>query len=818
MGRAVERVAITLALAWVSGVAVEAQAASWQGERPTARAEWARPDPCERLAAAKKKKAKGKKKVKAAPDIPEPTPAPAPEPTPAAGKNGTTTPAGGTGAAKPGTTSGAVLDLSDIKTDGGDAAAKQQLLKAPEQPKADDKKAKKGGGAGFDFGGGVSIDLGGGDAIDFGGDLGSFDVQINISSAERERVEKAMGMMTDEDYAKAALEFSYFLKDQKFAEFKQESEYQLAKALYKLGFLDGALKRFKTILEQGPSHVRYKKSVEWLFFISRKVADETPVLAELARFRNVTFPKAYRNEYRYLLSKYLFVQAQRFEADRLQLEQVARGKKSTDGIDFGALAEASKSDGFDFSKATSGGLDFSAVGGGESGGMDFGAVGSGGGGGMDFGGGSSGGGGMDFGAPAGGGKPSGGGGGGFDFGGGGADSKGGFDFGAQGGGAQGGGAQGGGAQMVREAAPQTAKEAAEQGLNLIGQVDKESKFFPRARYLEGLLAFFDGQDTKAVAAFQDVVRVLNPRAGARLDPKLREMAFLSLARIHYGHKQFDKSVYYYDQIDRDSENWLTALFEASWAYYRRGDFEKALGNLLTLHSPFFEREYFPESQMVKAIIYFEACRYAETRDIVDRFIDRFTAVMKAIDKIAQSQDAPELLYERIAQLQKEAALNQDDVTSRVVSLALNDSDIRTARKVVLQVNEQLELWRKSSESFRQSRLGEDLNTELKDGLAARTREAGEITRRKFEAELYALKGLLAQALRIKIEVARSERDSIEKKMRNEATGDELVPATARTVVDDEHVYWPYEGEYWRDELGTYELDFTQCRPLAAGGS
>ena len=94
--------------------------------------------------------------------------------------------------------------------------------------------------------------------------------------------------------------------------------------------------------------------------------------------------------------------------------------------------------------------------------------------------------------------------------------------------------------------------------------------------------------------------------------------------------------------------------------------------------------------------------------------------------------------------------------------------------------------------------------------------AGEVTRRKFEQELYDLKSLLAQAVRIKLEVVRAEREALERKLRNEASEDDLVPATARTVVGDEHLYWPYEGEYWRDELGTYELDFTMCRPLASG--
>jgi tetratricopeptide (TPR) repeat protein len=712
----------------------------------------------------------------------EPTPATGAPTAPAAPGAGATQAGSGTAGAPAG---GAVLDLSNLKTD--DAAAKQELLQATPEKKPEEKKAKNKKGGGFDFGGGAAVDLGGKDAIDFGGDLGGFDVQLNVSSAERQRVDKAMAMVADENYAGAALEFAYFLQDPKFAEFKQESEYQLAKSLYKLGFLDGSLKRFKAILEQGPTHARYKKSVEWLFFISRKTADETPVLAELARFRNVTFPKAYRNEYRYLLAKYLFVQAQRFESDRMTEIELARGKKSTDGIDFGALAEASKSDGFDFSQAAGSGLDFSAAAADNSGAMDFGSGSASAGGGMDFGGGSSGG---------------------FDFGGGGGNAAGGFDFGA--------GAKTAQGTPVRNAAPSNEQEAVAQGLDFVTQVDRESKFYPRAKYLEGLLDYIEGRDPQAVTAFQEVVRVLNPRIGVRLDPKLREMAFLSLARIHYGHKQFDKAVYYYDQIDRDSENWLTALFEASWAYYRRGDFEKALGNLLTLHSPFFEREYFPESQLVKAIIYFEACRYQETRSIIDRFIDRYTAVMKAIEKIAKSQEAPELLYERIAQLQKEAAQSQDDVTARVVSLALGDSDIRTARKVVEQVNEQMELWRQMPDNFRVSHLGTDLSSELKDELGVRAREAGEVTRRKFEAELYQLKGLLAQAVRIKIEVVRAERESIERKMRHETASDELIPATARTVVDDEHLYWPYEGEYWRDELGTYELDFTMCRSAGAG--
>jgi hypothetical protein len=236
-----------------------------------------------------------------------------------------------------------------------------------------------------------------------------------------------------------------------------------------------------------------------------------------------------------------------------------------------------------------------------------------------------------------------------------------------------------------------------------------------------------------------------------------------------------------------------------------------------LHSPFFEREYFPESQIVKAIIYFEACRYEETRGIVDDFLARFTKVMKEIEKIAQSKEAPEQLYEKIRSLQSVSSEKEDDVTTRVVNLALSHDDIKRARDVVRQVEEEIALWNEMPEEYKSSKVGREVLEELKNLSAERARQAGEATRKVFEAELYELKGLLAQALRIKLEVARAERNVIEKRLAGEASGEEIVAAVPRIVVDDEHQYWPYEGEYWRDELGTYELDFSMCRPVAAAG-
>jgi hypothetical protein len=93
----------------------------------------------------------------------------------------------------------------------------------------------------------------------------------------------------------------------------------------------------------------------------------------------------------------------------------------------------------------------------------------------------------------------------------------------------------------------------------------------------------------------------------------RDLAFMQLARIHYGARQNRYALYYYAKIERGKPQWLEALFESAWANYRIGQYEQALGNLITLSSPFFRDEYFPEALILKAVIYYENCRYASRR-------------------------------------------------------------------------------------------------------------------------------------------------------------------------------------------------------------
>ena len=150
------------------------------------------------------------------------------------------------------------------------------------------------------------------------------------------------------------------------------------------------------------------------------------------------------------------------------------------------------------------------------------------------------------------------------------------------------------------------------------------------------------------------------------------MAFFSLARIHYQFQQFRYAIFYYERIDRDSEAWLDALFESSWAQFRLGEYEKALGNLITIQSPFFVDEDYPETHILKAITFYENCRYPESRVFLDQFKAKYGGVITAIEALIDEHDSHAALYEHLIGIEKELAdgAQADDETRKMTRRSL----------------------------------------------------------------------------------------------------------------------------------------------------
>ncbi len=365
-----------------------------------------------------------------------------------------------------------------------------------------------------------------------------------------------------------------------------------------------------------------------------------------------------------------------------------------------------------------------------------------------------------------------------------------------------------------------ADKAYEEVKRLCLLIPKGDLFYARAKYLEGLSYFRENKLETALASMKDVVReTRTAAAGAKASEvrngqTLRELAFMQLARTHYGAKQNRYAIFYFSKIERGGPQWLEALFESSWANYRIGQSEQALGNLITLSSPFFRDEYFPEALILKAVIYFENCRYREALSIIEDFERIYGPVQEELERLVQkNMEATEYftVFEDVRKKNKsgEKKTNTDEILERILNLALTDKDLKKTVDSITELEGEIDSFGSKSDTFKYSNLSKSLIESLKVARTELLKKAGIMAKGKLDFELSQLKTMRGNGIRIHYETTSKEKDFLEQQL-GVGGQKEIVKSYQYSVaVSDEELYWPYVGEYWRDELGTYQYTLTK---------
>lgn len=360
-------------------------------------------------------------------------------------------------------------------------------------------------------------------------------------------------------------------------------------------------------------------------------------------------------------------------------------------------------------------------------------------------------------------------------------------------------------------------------------IPKSDPFYPKAKYLEGLSYFRENKLEAALESMKEVVRATRSEEGrgetaeARNLKNLRELAFMQLARTHYGARQNRYAIFYLQKVERGGQQWLESLFEASWAHYRIGQYEQALGNLVTLSSPFFRDEYFPEALILKAVVYFENCRYRESLSIIEDFENIYGPVQEELNTlVAKDMEATEY-FNVLDEVRKKNKAGQvkkgsvDEILERILNLALTDKDLKKTVDSIGELEGEIDSFGGKSDAFKYSNLSKALIEQMKAQREGLIKKAGIMAKAKLDFENGQLKTLRANGLRIKFETTDREKEFLTELL--QAGGQkQIVKDYKYTVaVSDDQLYWPYVGEYWRDELGTYQYTLTKgCIERSSG--
>jgi len=338
-----------------------------------------------------------------------------------------------------------------------------------------------------------------------------------------------------------------------------------------------------------------------------------------------------------------------------------------------------------------------------------------------------------------------------------------------------------------------ARAELERAREIAGQVPAGDAAEAEAREVSALAALAAGDTAAAEQQFEAVAR-LAPRGAER-----RENALLQLARLAYARGDDARSQAMYARVSRAAPQWLDALFESSWSHFRRGEDEKALGNLLTLHAPFFQGRYFPESHVLKALVLYENCRYADARRALRDFEARYRPVHDGLAQALQVMPTAQAAVDAVASGTLLARL-PEPARAEVVRL-LGTPELALSLRQVTALGAELDSVDRRSAAFRGSALASAVVPQVRSSRLDLLQRTGERARSAVADERGELRELLGQSLRLDFEIAGREKELAAAPPAESSVSQRRPPAQ----IEDDEELWPFQGEYWRDELGSYRF-------------
>ena len=340
------------------------------------------------------------------------------------------------------------------------------------------------------------------------------------------------------------------------------------------------------------------------------------------------------------------------------------------------------------------------------------------------------------------------------------------------------------------------------------QVSEKSDLYTRAKYFSGVIANKQGKLKTAVRAFTEVAQV---KASAQtlqeleeLD-RLRDLSLLNIARIYYGLAQYDQANTYFATVPRNSRYWPESLFESAWANFLLNDLNLSLGQLLTLESPFYRNdEFIPEATVLRALTFFNLCEY----DDVDRLLLDFDAQYKPMH-----QEMKDFLKQYSTEEGKKLA---DQAYDRYFGDKPADTVLPKSLFVHLLRDQELagivthlELMEREEALIDQQKaqwkdvVGEKLHKIIAEDRERLKRRAGLALLQEMVRMTNYLGDLLTQSEIIRFEVVDARRGILLYKAQNTDLLDTSKGLDLDFAVSTNKIYWPFNGEFWQDELGYY---------------
>ena len=338
-----------------------------------------------------------------------------------------------------------------------------------------------------------------------------------------------------------------------------------------------------------------------------------------------------------------------------------------------------------------------------------------------------------------------------------------------------------------------------------GKVSSSSSVYPKSLYYRALGYAEQGKAAqsadkfKALASLNDGITDTN-----------RVAALMGLARVLYQAEKFEDSIKIYRSIPRDTPYFYDSLLENSWNYLRAGKFRSALSNFQSLHSPFYQDRYQPESLILRAYIYLYICKYYEMEKVLNFFNTIYKPLLREVNQ-SLKWGASSNAYVRAAltaERNKAEGLETSDgsdLPEVVMNRILQNGSFRSQINYLVKLKQEKDLLDSLPVEWRRDRVGKNAYYILNRRVDSIQKSAHRTVKGTLLAVKKELKRLILSEEYLRYDMLKGKRNYLKKKISQKHLDkiqiDEKM--TRNYYIQNGYEYWPFGGEAWLDELGNY---------------
>lgn len=174
------------------------------------------------------------------------------------------------------------------------------------------------------------------------------------------------------------------------------------------------------------------------------------------------------------------------------------------------------------------------------------------------------------------------------------------------------------------------------------KVSEKSTRYVDARYIYGVALYAQKklkESEQVLLALRDWMTKKN-----KSDKNIEALIAVNLARMRFTQSRYQAAHEEYMKVPKDHPLWVQALVEQGWTQLSVDDPEGAIGNMYSLHSPYFKSVFMPESWVVRTIGYIDICQYGDAYKTLTKLEQLHGTWLSAVSKYRSSKSQPTDYY------------------------------------------------------------------------------------------------------------------------------------------------------------------------------